>query len=110
MHLSLSPLSKSKRKRAEREVEARLASPPARNGRSRRRGAQDARPGGGPERSEASVAALRSHPYVVECSHPLNRVVARFATSDYITGERFVVGFCHNCRLHVTTPAPGEVD
>ena len=106
MHFSLSPSSKSGRKRAGRDLDGRLASFPLRNGRSRRKSPPDATP------EEASVPGDegRHHPYVIECSHPLNRLVPRFATSDYISGERFVVGFCHNCRLHVTTPAPGEED
>ena len=72
--------------------------------------AQEVGSGVAPEGSEGAVPEAGSHPYVADCSHPLNRVVPRFATSDYITGERFVVGFCHNCRLHITTPAPGEAE
>src|SRR5438477_11008017 len=79
MRLSLSPLSKSKRKPAERELEARLASPPPWNGRSRRRVEQDALPVGASERGEGAAPAAGRHPYMVECSHPLNRGVRRFA-------------------------------
>ncbi len=40
------------------------------------------------------------------CSHPRERFKPQFATSDYISGDKFVVGFCYDCRLTVTTPVP----
>jgi SAM-dependent methyltransferase len=46
------------------------------------------------------------HEHVVECDHPASHFRPLFSTNDYITGEPFVVGFCHNCRLHVTSPVP----
>src|SRR5437667_12658753 len=90
MHFSLSPSSKSKRKRAEREVEGRLASFPLWNGRSRRRGPPDATPEGASEGNKPSALgaangdAVAHHPFVIECLHPLNRLVHRFVTSDNI--------------------------
>jgi 2-polyprenyl-3-methyl-5-hydroxy-6-metoxy-1,4-benzoquinol methylase len=48
------------------------------------------------------------HPYAIECSHPAERLLPMFSTGDYITGERFVVGYCRDCKLHVTSPAPSE--
>ncbi|MEO6458532.1 MAG: class I SAM-dependent methyltransferase [Chloroflexia bacterium] len=40
------------------------------------------------------------------CAHPRARFKPQFTTSDYISGDKFVVGFCNNCRLTVTTPVP----
>lgn len=42
------------------------------------------------------------------CKHPRSGLKPLFSTCDYITGETFVVGYCHACKLHVTTPAPSE--
>src|SRR5438270_2404391 len=98
MHLPMSPLSGGKRTGP--DMEARNNSPSGRNGKTRRRGLPSAGP--------PVVTGGQGKPYVIECSHPANRVVPRFSTSDYISGEQFVVGYCHNCRLHVTTPAPDE--
>jgi SAM-dependent methyltransferase len=42
------------------------------------------------------------------CSHPQEHFQPLFATRDYITGERFVVGYCPDCKLHVTSPVPPE--
>ncbi|HUP27666.1 MAG TPA: class I SAM-dependent methyltransferase [Chloroflexia bacterium] len=43
-----------------------------------------------------------------ECPHPRERFKPQFATTDYITGDKFVVGFCYDCRLMVTNPVPDE--
>lgn len=42
------------------------------------------------------------------CAHPGARFKPQFTTSDYISGDKFVVGFCNNCRLTVTTPVPAS--
>src|SRR3954454_22183190 len=99
MQLSISPFSG--RKRADPNRGTRLDSSARLNGKKR--------PGdltGDPTGHEAG----EHHAYEIECPHPNNRMVPRFATSDYISGERFVVGFCHDCKLHVTTPAPSGED
>ncbi|MGA7730550.1 MAG: class I SAM-dependent methyltransferase [Chloroflexia bacterium] len=46
------------------------------------------------------------------CAHPRDRLKPLFATRDYITGDPFMVGYCYDCHLHVTTPAPpqSEID
>lgn len=46
--------------------------------------------------------------HAAECKHVPARVKPIFATKDYITGEEFIVGYCHDCRLHVTSPVPDE--
>ncbi len=61
--------------------------------------------GGPTQHSEGEPAR---HEAVIECSHPTNKLAPHFATKDYITGDRFVVGFCNNCRLDVTAPVPSE--
>src|SRR5437762_3310679 len=59
--------------------------------------------------SRADDAAGSSpHEYAVECEHPSQRFRPIFSTRDYITGEPFVVGYCNDCKLHVTSPIPGE--
>src|SRR5688500_7389092 len=40
------------------------------------------------------------------CNHPRERFKPQFSTRDYISGDKFVVGYCYNCRLTVTTPVP----
>ena len=40
------------------------------------------------------------------CTHPRARFKPQFTTSDYISSDKFVVGFCYDCRLNVTTPVP----
>ena len=42
------------------------------------------------------------------CAHPRPQFKSQFNTSDYISGDKFVVGFCNNCRLTVTTPVPAS--
>ncbi len=42
------------------------------------------------------------------CLHPRQALKPIFATRDYITRERFVVGYCRLCKLHVTAPVPPE--
>jgi len=48
--------------------------------------------------------------HVTECSHPKEYFEPRLATADYISGDRFLVGFCHRCKLHVTAPVPEDVE
>ena len=40
------------------------------------------------------------------CEHPRNKLKPMFSTHDYITGDPFLISYCHNCKLHVTTPVP----
>ncbi len=40
------------------------------------------------------------------CNHPRERVSPLFATTDYITGKHFAVGYCNSCNFYVTTPVP----
>lgn len=40
------------------------------------------------------------------CNHPRVRVSPLFATTDYITGKHFAVGYCNSCNFYVTTPVP----
>lgn len=42
------------------------------------------------------------------CEHPRARFEPHFTARDYITGSEFMVGYCHECRLHVTWPPPTE--
>jgi 2-polyprenyl-3-methyl-5-hydroxy-6-metoxy-1,4-benzoquinol methylase len=42
------------------------------------------------------------------CAHPRDRLKPLFATRDYITGDPFMVGYCYDCHLHVTTPVPPQ--
>ena len=44
------------------------------------------------------------------CTHPRERLKPQFTSTDYISGDKFVVGFCYNCRLTVTTPMPSTED
>src|SRR5205814_2234765 len=40
------------------------------------------------------------------CDHPSSSFSELYSVRDYITGERFSIGFCDACQLHVTVPAP----
>ena len=57
-----------------------------------------------------STAATEAPGTQTACSHPRERFKSLFATSDYISGDEFVVGFCYNCRFTVTTPVPPVSD
>src|SRR5690242_14469776 len=46
---------------------------------------------------------------VAECVHPRDHFEPRFSTSDYISGDSFLVGYCNRCHLHVTAPVPANV-
>ena len=79
----------------------RQAKQPDANGRSRSDLREDDTIGSASTNTYQSTQMMR-------CSHPQNRIVPRFSTRDYITGESFVIGFCQVCRLHITHPAPAE--
>lgn len=44
----------------------------------------------------------------LECNHPPEAFDPLFATRDYITGDRFTVGYCRNCKLYITSPVPPD--
>jgi SAM-dependent methyltransferase len=56
----------------------------------------------------AGVVVGAAHEYAIECEHPTERLRPLFSTRDYITGDPFIVGFCHNCKLYATAPVPAE--
>ncbi len=62
----------------------------------------------GQHKGKKKQEAQQDHHSAVECLHPAEHIEPIFATHDYITGQRFVVGHCRDCKLHVTYPAPGE--
>jgi len=64
----------------------------------RSNGKQSPRGGKAPGETDTSAA--------LECRHPVEQVSRLFSTTDYITGEKFDVGYCHTCKLHITSPAP----
>jgi SAM-dependent methyltransferase len=47
-------------------------------------------------------------PAATFCDHPRARLEPHFQARDYISGETFLVGLCHDCGLHITWPAPAE--
>lgn len=45
---------------------------------------------------------------VCRCVHPADKFKRYYSARDHVTGEQFDVGYCAQCRLHVTRPSPSE--
>ena len=47
---------------------------------------------------------------ICNCPHPTDKLTPLFSARDHVTGERFTVGYCARCKLHVTSPTPTEAE
>jgi SAM-dependent methyltransferase len=52
----------------------------------------------------------RGHASRCRCHHPTQSLNPYFSAQDYVTGDRFQVGYCRQCGLHVTSPVPSEAE
>lgn len=81
-----------------------------RSGHVRKNGAAQANSNMPPAPAPEQARGQDASPQVAGCRHPRQYLQARFATQDYITGDRFLVARCHRCGLDVTAPVPESVE